>query len=119
MAIDAAVLDKPVVAVAFGAPGKRTRSKFFDDIFERSHYRKLVDTAGLRLVESTEELAEAVRSYLADPTIDAPGRSRLREELCFQLDGQAGARAASVVLRELGVVDGRGSEWDQKRAAAH
>ena len=127
MAIDAAVLDKPVVAIAFGVPGKRTRSKFFDDIFERSHYRKLAVTGGLHLVQSPKELAGAVRSYLADPAIDAEGRARLREELCFQLDGRAGARAAAVVLRELGVVDGPPSEQSamvnnemgQRRAAVH
>jgi hypothetical protein len=119
MAIDAAVLDKPVVAVAFGVPGKRTRSKFFDDIFARSHYRKLAVTGGLHLVQSPEELAGAIRSYLANPAMDAAGRARLREELCFQLDGQAGARAASVVLRQLGFNERSGSEWDQKRAVAH
>ena len=119
MAIDAAVLDKPVIAVAFGTPGKRTRSKFFDDIFERSHYRKLAVTGGLHIVQTPEELAVAVRSYLADPAMDAGGRNRLREELCFQLDGQAGARAASVVLRELGVAARPSSKWAPKRAAAH
>ena len=128
MAIDAAVMDKPVVAVAFGVKGQQTRSKFFDNIFEHSHYRKLVETAGLRLVQSSHDLADAVRSYLVDPTIDGPGRSRLREELCFQLDGQAGMRAASVVLRELGIsqriASGQaikivGGERQSRRAAVH
>jgi hypothetical protein len=105
MAIDAAVLDKPVVAVAFGALGKSTRSKFFDDIFQRSHYRKLAVTGGLHLVRSPDELADAVRAYLANPAMDADGRNRLREELCFRLDGKAGARAAAVVLRQLGLPD--------------
>ena len=105
MAIDAAVMDKPVVAVGFGDPGKRIRSKFFTDIFEHSHYRKLVETEGLRLVYSPEELVDKVRSYLLDPALDGPGRNRLREELCFKLDGQAGMRAASVVLRQLGITD--------------
>jgi len=128
MAIDAAVMDKPVVAVAFGVKGQQTRSKFFDNIFEHSHYRKLVETAGLRLVQSSNDLADAVRSYLVDPTIDGPGRSRLREELCFQLDGQAGMRAASVVLCELGIsqrlasgqaIKIRGGERQSRRAAVH
>lgn len=117
MAIDAAVLDKPVVAVAFGVPGKRTRSKYFDDIFDRSHYRKLAVTGGLHLVQSPEALVGAIRSYLANPAMDSAGRARLREQLCFQLDGQAGARAASVVLGQLGFNEHPGSEWDRKRAA--
>jgi hypothetical protein len=114
MAIDAAVLDKPVVAVAFGATGKRPRSKFFDDIFEHSHYRKLAVTGGLHIVQSLEELVDAVRAYLDNPAIDADGRNRLRESLCFQLDGQAGARAAAVVLRQLGLSDVLTKSSDEK-----
>ena len=105
MAIDAAVMDKPVIAVGFRDLSKRIRSKFFTDIFERSHYRKLVETDGLRLVYSPEELVDKLRSYLFDSAIDAPGRNRLREELCFKLDGQAGRRAAFVALRQLGAID--------------
>ena len=103
MAIDAAVLDKPVIAVAFGRGKQGDRSVYFDDIFGNSHYRKLVETKGLRLVRSAEELAEAVGAYLENPSIDGSGRSRLREELCFRLDGHSGTRAASVVLHRLGI----------------
>jgi hypothetical protein len=102
MAIDAAVLDKPVIAVAFGRQKHEGRSVYFEDIFGNSHYRKLVDTQGLRLVYSAEELAEAVDVYFVNSSIDASGRSRLREELCFRLDGQSGRRAAKVVLHGLG-----------------
>jgi hypothetical protein len=103
MAIDAAVLDKPVIAVAFGRGKPADRSVYFDDIFGNSHYRKLVETKGLRLVYSAEELADAIDAYLANPSIDASGRNRLREELCFRLDGHSGKRAASMVLRMLGM----------------
>jgi hypothetical protein len=101
MSIDAAVLDRPVIAVAFRV-GTRAKSRYFDDVFQHSHYRKLVDTKGIRLVRSVDELTEAIRNYLADPSLDAEYRNRLAEELCFQLDGHAGERAARVVLRELG-----------------
>lgn len=115
MAIDAAVMDKPVIAVGFGSKVKNARSKWFlDDIFEHSHYRRLMETKGLRLVRSPVELVEAVGSYLVDPSIDAAGRSRLREELCFRLDGKAGWRAASVVLRELGISAVAGSAQESE-----
>jgi hypothetical protein len=105
MAIDAAVMDKPVVAVAFRSKSNRHRGKYFADIFDHSHYRKLVQTAGLRLAHSPEALTQAVRCYLDNPNLDGAGRSCLRSELCFKLDGQAGQRAASMVLRQLSVVD--------------
>jgi hypothetical protein len=101
MSIDAAVLNRPVIGIAFRV-GTSAKSRYFDDVFQHSHYRKLVETNGIRLVRSVDELTEAIRDYLADPTLDAEYRNRLAEELCFQLDGHAGERAARVVLRELG-----------------
>ena len=100
--IDAAALDKPVVCIAFGAGTKKTPSKYFRDIFGRSHYRKLVDTGGIRVVYDMEGLVGALRHYLGDPTLDALGRRQLRETLCSRLDGKSAWRAAWVVLRELG-----------------
>jgi hypothetical protein len=105
IAIDAAVLDKPTIAVAFGRKNQDRQSIYFDDIFGNSHYRKLVETQALRLVYSAQDLANAVSAYFANPSIDADGRSRLREALCYQLDGHSGKRAASVVLNLLEPVD--------------
>lgn len=102
MAIDAAVLDKPVISIAFGRD-RGAENRYFDDIFLNSHYKKLVDTQGLRLVYSPEELRQVVDAYLDDPSIDRAGRTRLRTELCFRLDGSSGQRAARAVLRALDV----------------
>lgn len=100
LTIDAVALDRPVVCIAF-ADG--IRESYFRDIFERSHYRKLAETGGMRLAYSAEELIAAIRDYIADPTLDSLGRRRLREELCYRLDGQSARRAAEVGLREMGI----------------
>ena len=101
--IDAAALDKPVLCVGFGQDGSENRSKYFRGIFDRSHYRRLVDTGGIRVVYTKEELVDALRTYLIDPILDSAGRKRLREELCYRLDGQSARRAALAVLREVGL----------------
>lgn len=101
--IDAAVLDKPVICVAFGAGGEKSLQDRFRRIFEHSHYRKLVDTKGLQLVYNREELGETIRRSIMNPMSDGSGRKRLREELCYRLDGQSARRAAWVVLQELGL----------------
>jgi len=98
--IDAAVLDKPVVCVAFGGNSKKNN---FTDIFDGGHYRKLVETQGLRLVCNVDELIDAVRDYIVNPMSDGSGRKRLREEVCYRLDGQSARRAAAVALKRLGV----------------
>jgi hypothetical protein len=102
MSIDAAALDKPIVCVAFEEEENGTNTKHLEAIFYHSHYRKLVDTKALRLVFSEDELAHAVSEYLNEPSLDAAGRARLREELCYRLDGHSARRAALRVLREMG-----------------
>lgn len=103
MTIDAAALDKPIVCVAFEKDESGTHTKHLKGIFYHSHYRKLVDTQALRLVFNEQELAHAVSEYLNDPARDAAGRERLREELCYRLDGRSASRAALMVLYEMGM----------------
>ena len=100
LTIDAVALDRPVVCIAFA---EGIKESYFRDIFERSHYRKLAETGGLRLAYSAEELIAAIRDYIVDPTLDSLGRRRLREELCYRLDGQSARRAAEVALKEMGI----------------
>ncbi len=106
LTIDAAALDRPVVCIAFADGMKEA---FFRDVFDRSHYRKLVETGGLRLVYNVDELIGTICDYIAKPLFDSLGRKRLREELCYRLDGQSARRAAEVALRELGIVIRRGA----------
>jgi len=101
--IDAAALDKPVICIGFGGSKKKSHVKFFRRLFDHGHYRKLVETGGLYMVHNAEELTDAMRQYFTNSTLKALGRKRLREELCYRLDGQSARRAAMVVLRELGV----------------
>lgn len=108
--IDAAALDKPVVCVAFGGGGKRSQSQYFLGIFDHSHYRKLVETKGIRVVYNTEELDTSLRQYIGNAALDGLGRKRLREELCYRIDGGSAQRAAGVVLRELGIVASKTTE---------
>lgn|GEM_PF-977587 len=101
--IDAAVLDRPILCIAFGGGGEKHYSTGFGGIFDRSHYRKLVETKGLELVYSEEELVDALNGHMANPSLGSDGRERMRRELCYRLDGQSGRRAALVVLRQLGI----------------
>ena len=101
--IDAAVLGRAILCIVFGVGGEKHYSTGFGGIFEHSHYRKLVETKGLELVYSEEELVDALNGHIANPSLGSDGRERMRRELCYRLDGQSGRRAASVVLRELGL----------------
>ena len=61
------------------------------------HMRKLIELGGLRVTSSFDELADAVRAYLADPSLDAAGRELSRSRECGPIDGHACDRIADTV----------------------
>ena len=94
MSIDAAILDKPIINLDFdGGPAHR--------MYERTHYRHILDTGGVRRVVNKEALLGAITGYLAHPEEDAAGRARIRQEQVWKLDGAAGKRVAEVILERL------------------
>lgn len=98
--IDAAVFNRPVVLVGFdAAPRRYTES--ITRYYDYDHQKRILELGGARLAKSPEELASWVGRYLADPELDRAGRDRIVAQYCGALDGQAGARIASVLLKEL------------------
>lgn len=104
MAIDAAMLDKPVVCIGFD--GKATLpywtsvARFYDTY---THFEALLEAKGVRVARSPEALAEELNAYLADPARDRAGRARIREIFAEPFDGQAGKRLAEAIGKTLPV----------------
>jgi hypothetical protein len=105
--IDAAAFDTPVVNVAFDGHKKRPYEESYERYYDFDHYRKIVETGGVRIGRDVPELVRHIQAYLDDPTLDREGRERIRREQCWKLDGQSGRRIAQAVLATL----------DEQRAA--
>lgn len=99
ISVDAAVLDKPVINLNFEIKPQQLLSsptKFY----QMTHYKKALDSGGIRLVNSKKELVESVRRYLNDPSLDAEGRKKLAGEQCQFLDGKSGERIGKFILSQ-------------------
>jgi hypothetical protein len=96
MTIDSAIYDKPTVNVHYDIPsvsyGLSVRR-----FYERSDVKEMMAYGASRLARSPEECVELINRYLEDPTLDAAGRRRAREEDCGPLDGGAGERIAKTL----------------------
>ena len=99
MSIDAAFFDKPVINICFeeddDAYGR------INDYYEMTHYKKILDTRGVRLVYNQEDLIYWVNSYLERPEIDRAGRDSMVKQQCWKTDGKSGERVAVFVLKLL------------------
>lgn len=105
MAIDAAVLDKPIICVSFN--GKTLEQdvdrwesvRRFYDLY--THFEVLVETGGVRCVDTLDELAQQIRVYLKNPEQDSEGRKKIIRLFVEPFDGQAGKRLAQIVSQTI------------------
>jgi hypothetical protein len=100
--IDAACFDTPVVNVAFDGFESRPYEKSCRRYYKFDHYKKIVETGGIKIAGSIDEAVDCIERYFNNPQEEAEGRARIREEQCYKLDGKAGERIANFVLNQLG-----------------
>ncbi len=98
--LDAVALDTPAVNIAFDGRLKKGYQESIKRWREMDHYRRVIASGALAMVESFAELDAAVAAYLADPAKDAEGRARCRAEQLEPFDGRASRRLAQLIARE-------------------
>jgi hypothetical protein len=96
--IDAACFDTPVVNVAFDGYENKEYKNSCKRCYDNEHYRNIVKTGGVRIVNSIEELVQNINLYLQDPSLETSGRERIRRDQCWKLDGKSGRRIAEYIL---------------------
>ena len=109
IAIEAAILDTPVVNVSFDgeAPSDFVRSA--RRYYQFTHYANITRHGAVRVAEHPGQLVELIGRYLDDPSLDREGRRRVVAEQCQFLDGHAADRVAAFVTDELASALGRTS----------
>jgi hypothetical protein len=98
--IEAAYFDKPVIHIAYDpdpiAPGRIPCREYY----HWEHFKHIVEKDASLLVESADELLDAVRRYSADPSLKAAGRRRVVETYIGDGLG-SGARAVAESIQRL------------------
>lgn len=103
VALDAQLVDRPVIAVNFyptPRPFWETVWRFADD-----HIVKLANTGGIHISESSEDFLRTLKRFLNNPREQANGRAYARAMWFSHADGKSGKRLAEELLRKLGLVD--------------
>ena len=95
--VDAAALDRPVVNISFDGERPLAWIRSCRRFYSFYHYRRIVSTGGVRVVESAAECVKEIEAYLEDPARDAAGRQRIVSETCYRVDGNSSRRIAEVV----------------------
>lgn len=96
LTLDMVCFDKPIINVAYNAllhQGADVTVR----LYEMDHYQWVLNTQGVSLVYSDQELLTAINQYFADPTIKHGEREVLRASLCYRVDGQSSLRLANAI----------------------
>lgn len=101
LSLDAICFDKPVINIAFDGFYQRPRAISAMKWYELANYQPVLRSGGVKMVKSPEELKTAINDYLQNPDLERDGRQKLREDLCWKLDGKSGQRIAEFLLEKI------------------
>ena len=100
MSLDAVAMDKPVVNIAFDIEPK-VYYKSCRRYYDFDHLQPIVQSGATRTAEGFEEFLSLILRYLDDAGLESLERARLRETMCYKIDGQSAGRVAEYLLRVL------------------
>jgi len=99
LALDAAAFDTPVVYLGFDGNLKRPACDSMLVRYQLEHVRPVVESGGVWLVRSYEELDRAILEYSRDPALHAAGRKTIRDQHLEPFDGRAAERLVGLIAR--------------------
>ncbi|HEY2798075.1 MAG TPA: hypothetical protein VGK26_09315 [Thermoanaerobaculia bacterium] len=105
MSLDAAILDRPVIGIEFSGERSGPREIMYS-AYGATHYRPIVESGGLELARSWQELLESLHLATTRPERLREARARMVREVCGPVDGQSGRRVVDSVVRILEEVGG-------------
>jgi hypothetical protein len=106
LAVEGAIVDTPVVNVAFDGERPTEWARSARRYYRFTHYVNVTRHGAVRVAETPAQLVESIGRYLDDPSLDREGRRRVALEQCGFLDGRAAERVAGFVVEELNAICG-------------
>ncbi len=101
VAIDALMVEKPVIFTSFDGDAQLSYWKSARRLIDYNHLAKFIKIGGGTPVFSYEELAGKIKEYIANPQQDLAERNHALMEQCFNNDGKSTGRVVEAVLEIL------------------
>jgi len=89
MTIDGAIFDKPQIGPAYDDQPGGKYNRIVKDLYKREHFIPIVNSGGLELANSREELISLVNSAFNYPGRLSSERQKMVKEICTYNDGRS------------------------------
>ncbi len=107
ISIEACIFDTPVVNICFDGPDESPYVKSARRYYSFTHYVNITSRGAVRVARSPDEMVSMVARYLAEPSLDAAGRTQVVLDQCQFTDGRSAERVIQCVLDEIGAAGSR------------
>jgi len=101
LSIDAAVLDRPVICIAYDSVSDLPYDRSVRRYYDYTHMLSLTRCRAVQLASSPEDLREKITAYLQRPDLDREGRRTLVEQQVGRVDGNSADRIVKAILQML------------------
>jgi hypothetical protein len=101
LTLDAAAARKPSILIGYDGNQKTPYWRSVARLYERDHYRNVVQIGAAPLVSSHDELEREINAFLSDPGYRLAERRELECQLLYKRDGKASERVAAALLSAL------------------
>ena len=97
IAMDAIAVDTCVINIGFDGSISVPEHESSRHWYEMDHYRPVIESGGVYVVDSFDNMDETLNAYLNDPNVNAVGREVLRSNQLHPMDGNASARIVNII----------------------
>jgi len=97
MTLDGAMFDRPQIGPRFAPGATRAEQRRISDLYDQEHWRPVMDSGGLTVVDDAPQLVAALASALSHPDAGRDGRRRMVREVLTWDDGASAGRLVDAV----------------------
>jgi len=98
-ALEVSLFDRPLISIGFDGYRRRPFHRSVRRFEYFTHFQDVFRIGAVRVVRDFPQLYDAISGYLKNPRLDAERRARMREMMCYKLDGRASDRILGEVIK--------------------
>jgi hypothetical protein len=101
VSVEASAFEKPIININFDGYQTRPFSQSIKRFKNLSHYKHILATDGVVMVNDEHELLRTLNLFLENPDANKKNVTILRDKMCWKIDGNASGRIAEKIMQAL------------------
>lgn len=101
ISVEASAFLKPIININFDGSKERSFNQSVKRFKHLSHFKHVLETNGVRQIEDKNDLLKTIDDFFKNPDLNKENVIKLRDKMCWKIDGQSSQRIADRLLEYL------------------